>query len=74
MEAGIEADFPVSVVSSPAGAGTEPRWHGMLIWMGIKKRRAREGGAGKGSSARQLHAARALTGEPGNPQLEASHG
>jgi hypothetical protein len=45
----------------------------MLIWMGIKKR-GREGGAGKGSSGRQLHAARALTNEPGNPQLEESHG
>jgi hypothetical protein len=34
----------------------------------------REGGAGKGSSDRQLHAARALTSEPRNPQLETSHG
>jgi len=45
----------------------------MLIWIGIK-------GAGprrrisKGSSGRQLHAARALTDEPRNPQPEASHG
>ncbi len=46
----------------------------MLIWMGIKKRRNAKGAAGKGSSGRQLHAARALTNEPRNPQLEASHG
>jgi hypothetical protein len=39
VEAGIEADFPVSVVPAPAGAGTEPRSHRMLIWMGILKRR-----------------------------------
>ncbi len=46
----------------------------MLIWMGIKKAPGRAGGAGKGSSGRQLRAVRALTNEPGNPQLEASHG
>jgi hypothetical protein len=45
----------------------------MLIWMGSKSA-GREGGAGKGSSDRQLHAARALTSEPRNPQLETSHG
>ncbi len=45
----------------------------MLIRMGIKAP-GREGGAGTGSSGRQLHAARALTNEPRNPQLEASHG
>ena len=73
MEAGIEADFPVSVVPVPGRAGTEPRRHGMLIRMGSKAP-GREGGAGKGSSGRQLHAARALTSEPRNPQLEASHG
>jgi hypothetical protein len=40
----------------------------MLIWMGIKKRRNAKAqqarAAGKGSSGRQLHAARALTSEP----------
>ena len=45
----------------------------MLIRMGSKAP-GREGGAGKGSSGRQLYAARALTSEPRNPQLEASHG
>ena len=38
MKAGIEADFPCPWCRPPARAGTERRWHGMLVWMGIKKR------------------------------------
>src|SRR5258705_4660500 len=47
VEAGIEVDVGVRGAGPPAGTGTEPRWHGMLIWMGSKsagpRRRSRQG-------------------------------
>ena len=46
----------------------------MLIWMGIKKRRAAKAEQARAAAAGSFTPPTLLTSEPRNPQLEASHG